>query len=314
MRAADRAREILTEGLALIEQTTVDSLWWMAVQQLVRSVERDPVLSSVIGTLGEPVVPSPPSTPDPPGVNTFWSVDPSVIPPDPDEWGRWAWRSLKAVRNEDRGTVLGQSAHGERSTRPATIEGYVRPAVRWLLRELEHGASVNVAVERWIRRTEWTGPRGRAELATVQEDDFQRDLQRFLFDSGIEFSDQGREHHARRGRVDFLLRDEEAVAVELKVWRGSASLTELQGHVHQARTYPREFGIRVAYLVILAVSTENRLVLGDGLGFSGEERLDLGGVTLHVRIADLGGLAPSGDGARAVIRVGADDLDPDRAR
>lgn len=74
----------------------------------------------------------------------------------------------------------------------------IAPIVRWLLSELDQGLALQVAVERWVRRMEWTGPRTThidEDLARYEGDNlhgeekkleerFQRDLQRYLFDQG----------------------------------------------------------------------------------------------------------------------------------
>ncbi len=124
----------------------------------------------------------------------------------------------------------------------------------------------------------------------------QADLHRYLFDQGIDFRDQGREHHSARGRVDFLVRETLPVAVELKVWRDRDSSAVLANWLHQASTYPTDFGIRDVYLIILCTSSERRLRIADDLGTPAV--VETGGLQIHVRLCDAGRLAPSRDASR----------------
>ena len=149
-----------------------------------------------------------------------------------------------------------------------------------------------------------TGPRV-ARLRAVPSDEleerFQGDLQRYLFDQGVDFADQGREHPSARGRVDFFIRSGESAAVELKVFRDSdGTLAPFRSWAHQAARYPRDFGIRTAYLVVLGVSAKKEPML-KRFGASGS--IVSGDLTIHVRICDLGRLSDSTDHTRKVIEI-----------
>jgi hypothetical protein len=180
---------------------------------------------------------------------------------------------------------------------------YVRPLVAWLRAEVLATVPIEHAIERWTQRGEMFG----IGVREPKEKDLQDDLHRFLFDSGLEpYRGFDRELHVGPGCVDFVIRGEEPVPVELKLWKGG-SKPGIDGWTYQARTYGTDMRVRRAYLVIAHTSTEERLEPAGALA-SGDP-IELRGIQLHVRWLDLGRHAPSKDHtAREARPVTIDDL------
>lgn len=268
---------MLVDGLGMLETYERPRAWWWAVRVFVFDIHDNPVLSGLL-----------------PGTNDdrhAWRGEHPRV-----EWGRASWvhltRELRKGANElIEEADLNYDVMGGASLRQQWLEEHVRPLVHWLLSELDHGLTLQLAVERWLTRVEWMGPLDEAVEGLI-EAKYQADLQRFLFDQGVEAV---REHPGSRGRVDFRLRSSEEAIVELKVWRGKTPRTELVRMAHQAASY---FGDDVTggYLVILWADRGRRFRL-DGVG-PGHGPLMIGSGQLHVRVADVGRWAPSEDAAK----------------
>jgi|GEM_PF-3732099 len=310
--AQQTAARVLDDAIPMIESAP-GQVAWSYIKALIHQILENPILASFVADLPW----------DDPARHVRNS---DRIPADPAAWGRMAWAELRF--HYERGTggiqgtavaqiVAGNSDNSGQKLRYAMSLAVI-PLVRWLRAELEQGPLLHHTLERWVQRTTWLGlDRGpwlnddtrrliidlaeAAELPVPRafdqdhtrlvESHFQADLHRFLFDSGIEFRDQGREHHTAKGRVDFLLRTDEPVAVELKVWRDTTSFGALRAWATQALRYPADLGIKSAYLVIANVSEKKRLEPAPALWAPGVLRH--GEIDLHVRVVDLGAKAPS---------------------
>ena len=170
---------------------------------------------------------------------------------------------------------------------------YIRPIVAWLEAQVGGLAAFHAGVERWIQRLRWFGSEGSEEAF------YQNDFARFLFDSGVEMEDIGREAYAAgTGRVDFLLRGNMFVPVELKLWRGAVGNGRLAAASApaQAARYVRDFQVPRGYLVVVVANgaTERLELPRDGRTTDGVELL--------IRSAEVRPPSPSTDKRKVVSR------------
>lgn len=284
------ARELLDLMERRMSEATSPT-WGSTLRSYKHALETDPLLRHVLSSVEQ----------DP------LLTHPSRAPDDLDEWGRRAWATVrfyanggKAQTNTILSDAITDTGGRERKHFGWCHRGYVVPLVDWLRRELAAGAELEVVLEQWLRRTEAFPPWG---IDNVDEKRLQLDLHRYLFDTGVEFRDSGREFSLPLGRVDFLLRTGEAVAVELKLWRDRNSAGDLTSWFQQAQCYPRDLGIKRAYLIIGNVSSKRKLVLAPEL--HPPETLLWEGVEVHVRVVDLARPAPSDDRRKTIVLDGA---------
>lgn len=130
---------------------------------------------------------------------------------------------------------------------PEANDLYVRPIVTWTELQTWTVAAFHHSLERWVQRMRWFGEDRETEGG------YQADLERFLFDDGVEMENIHREAVTSGGRVDFLLQGEILVTVELKVWRGERDNRRLgpARAPFQAAEYQRDFRLRRGYLVVV---------------------------------------------------------------
>lgn len=265
------------------------TVWWTEARALLWHVEQTPLLWEIVEAIdwegGE------------------WFTHPRYAPEDPAERGRQAFIALfrQFKQGAQPGTVLGNPPGTAGSSLAAwgpvtrgELNVYPFALIRLLRHALDEQAGLNFFVERWTRRVELFPP------PITNEADLQLDLHRYLFDAGVEPADAGREFTSTNGRVDFLLRGDVPVAVELKLWKDASSLSDLRKWVVQASQYPRDLGgMKHGYLVIANLSAERLHV---------PRSMDAGEVHLQLRVADLNRRASSRDGARPVRTLSASDL------
>lgn len=80
------------------------------------------------------------------------------------------------------------------------------------------------------------------------------------YNSGFEpAKDVDKEYNIGNGRVDFLIRRDALIPVELKVWREESKRLDLSSWKDQARRYPHDLRTAAGYLVIVNVSNSERL-------------------------------------------------------
>lgn len=265
--------------------TASQGLWWNVWTMLVRQVRADPVLSAAF-------------PPDPELSELF---DPSQAPPDLEAWAVRAFLTLERyldpayATNRNRPGQLRAGRWGnewETIHRAQTNDLYVRPVLAWL--EVQSGALVefHAGVARWVQRLRWFGARG------DDEDFYQEELGRFLFDSGVAIEDIAREALSAGGRVDFLLRGRVMVPVELKLWRGARDNKRLvpDRAPAQATRYARDYRVPRSYLVVVTTGTDERLELP-----SVARTAD--GIELLLRVAEVRPPSPTQDRRALVART-----------
>ncbi|MES2641067.1 MAG: hypothetical protein V4850_16370 [Myxococcota bacterium] len=288
--ARETALTILDDLLEGIEYARAHDggLWWPTVSAALSLLERHPLTREVLRSV--------PRGPDVPVLRS-----PVSAPADMAAWGRLAYAGIKRIPDE-RGGVRHADPHPDPYSIHSLLDGhrspeftgklnglYVRPLVAWLRAEVLSAVQINALIERWIQRSELFG------IGALEQNEaaLQADLHRFLFDAGLDpHTGFDRELPIARGRVDFLLRENEPVPVELKLWRGGTT-PGVSAWTYQARTYGAQMRVRRAYLVVADASTEERLAPAGAL--ANGEPLDVAGVQVHVRFLDFGRHAPSKD-------------------
>lgn len=284
-----RAHAILDHAEATLREVG-PTMWWTEACTLLWQIEQNPLLWDFVGEIdwqaGE------------------WFQHPRYAPYDPVARGQQAFVGLfRQYRNgATQGTILGnppgtsgsdvvawrEFTRGERNV-------YTFALIALLRHALDEQGGLNFFIERWIRRLELFTP------PVTKEAELQIDLYRYLFDAGVEPHESGRESQTTKGRVDFLLRGEVPVAVELKLWQDKSSLPDVRHWCRQAADYPRDLGILHGYLIIANLS-DARLVV--------PQVLVAGDVSIQVRVADLKRRVSSRDGARTVRELKIEELWP----
>ena len=287
MAATDRLKTLRTTANWL--ETASQDLWWTVFNLFARQVRADPVLSA--------------SFPADPALHEL--MHPTDVPPDLEQWAIRAFLSLERYLDPTHGSPgnrIGQvragkwGHHWEERDRATTYGIFIKPIMIWLELQAGQVAEFHTGVDRWIRRLRWFGSTGSTE------EFYQEDLARFLFDAGLDFEEVNREAHSAGGRVDFLLRGDLLIPVELKLWRGSHDSHRLSHDraPAQAARYARDFRVPRSYLVVVCPVGEERLDLPPA-GHTGD------GIELLIRTAEVRPPSPSQD-HRLVVGLTLDQL------
>lgn len=313
-------RQALLEFIDLTERrlTAVADVrppaWWPWLRVFVAEIQRHPLTKRLVEGV-------PPLEED----TLLWD-ERSGVPDDLRQWGRRAWALVvtidkhrpvpgqmgtdakilgREVRLHELYKLMSPVSSGEcRKLAPQAAALYIQPILDWLRAEVASGAVLEHEIERWVQRTELFGVA--SAVGVVNETSLQDDLHRFLFDSGLGVLEINREQPLSGGAVDFLLRKDEAVPVELKVWRGPGPRL-LSAWAFQTGRYVDGVPGRRAYLVIANLSEDKRLSPGADLQTCTYVRY--GSIELYVRFVDLGRRAPSKDHAgRKEVRMSFADL------
>jgi hypothetical protein len=285
------------------ELTTVGADgWWAIVRQFLHEIQSSPLLHSVVKHVDWQD-------------ETNWYLHPRWAPPNPVLAAEQSYALLLAYFHEKgpTATVLGNLAIKSGTTvranrwemvdRPLLNQGYISPLVRYLKQSVESGPVLDLSIERWVRGLEWFGIPGVGDLEEhrqLDESSYQKNLHHYLYDRGFDFTDNLREVQTARGRVDLLLRSKEPVAVEIKLWKSPKSDSILQAWAVQARSYPRDLGIKRGCLVIINLCGETRLEFGDSLART--RTLEFPGIVVDLRVADVARLPACRDGLARTSR------------
>lgn len=158
---------------------------------------------------------------------------------------------------------------------------------------------------RYKQRTEWFG----LDLTTGAEDKednnrlekrLKKDILRYLFDNGINFSVES-QIPAGGGKVDILpiLRDWGQLPIEVKVFDGkSRSRQYVSSGLAQAADYARKFNKPSAYYVVFNVKEDSILLIpGSAIG-QNIVRTTIQGVAIYSLVCNLGIKLPSSQAAK----------------
>ena len=305
----------LRERLAAAPYAAGQSL----LQALAAEVDRNPVLRLGLGSrLGKR-----------PG----WVTGADEPPDDLEAWGADAAATLVLALRERRpgrpfakclhdglptkwnhirapGLWSGESGHG----RDLVVTTLVDPILDWAETTLGAIPAFSETVRRWAIRVEAFGIAGlptRAEAlegaSVPDEHAFQLDLARFLYDQGFDLGRLGREQLLRErtgqgARIDFLLRDQREVAVELMVARSGSSLTAINHHVVELRDYCRTGGAAHGMLVVVNLDPKRRLDIRP-VEITAPSGVQTGGAHLLVTVVEAMRANASAEGGRPVASV-----------
>ena len=305
MYAREEALALLDSVIPTLKEVGDEDLrvWWPQWVVLQRAIEAHPLLGNWVGEIARQ--------------EDRWLYDAKAAPTDLVNWGRSAWFTLKNLDDhpppasaQDRSAFEALDIvqlmrrntpmpEERRLRRDRAIALYIRPIVTWLRTELLSTTAIEKSIERWIQRIELFGI-DQTKDSELDERAIQNDLYRFLFDSGFEpAKDVDKEYNIGNGRVDFLIRRDALIPVELKVWREKSKRLDLSSWKDQARRYPHDLRTAAGYLVIVNVSNSERLEPALKLPVAQPVTLK-DGVQLFVRIADPGRMSPSTENRKKV--------------
>lgn len=184
-------------------------------------------------------------------------------------------------------------------------EVFLEPLVVYLRSGLDIEEKVLSLLSRYKQRSEWFG----IDLSPGTQDKednngfekrLKKDVLRYLFDNGIEFSVES-QIPAGGGKVDILpvLRDWGQLPIEVKVFDGkSRSRQYISSGLAQAADYARKFNKPSAYYIVFNIKEDSVLLIpGSAIGRS-IARTIVQGVAIYSAICNLGIKLPSSEAAK----------------
>jgi len=184
-------------------------------------------------------------------------------------------------------------------------EVFLEPLVVYLRSGLEIEERVLSLLSRYKQRSEWFGidlsmGTGDKEDNIEFEKRLKKDILRYLFDNGIDFSVES-QIPAGGGKVDILpvLRDWGQLPIEVKVFDGkSRSRQYISSGLAQAADYARKFNKSSAYYIVFNLQEDSVLIIpGSAIGRS-IIRTTIHGVDIYSAVCNLGIKLPSSEAAK----------------
>lgn len=171
---------------------------------------------------------------------------------------------------------------------------YVVPICNYLVDQVEDGSTVLYLLLRYKRWAEWfEANRLRQEYeeagAHHGEDVLDRDLRRFLFESGIDYPFS--QPHSPGGRADVVARLEtdDPLVLEIKVWDSNRSYTDnrVRDGLRQAIDYTARYGKSRGYVAVFNLDPQPLVFLGSPQTDQDFARLALGSSTYYFIAIDI---------------------------
>ena len=171
---------------------------------------------------------------------------------------------------------------------------YVVPVCNYLVGQLEAASTVLYLLIRYKRWAEWFEAdrlRQKYEQASAHhgEDVLDRDLRRFLFESGIDYPFS--QPHSPGGKADVVARLEtdDPLVLEIKVWDSNRGYTDnrLRDGLRQVMDYTAKYGKNIGYVAVFNLDPEPLVFAGSCQTDQESARLEIGGRTYYFVAVDI---------------------------
>lgn len=166
-------------------------------------------------------------------------------------------------------------------------QAVVEPFVEYLQEQLGGESDVLYLLERYKRRVEWFEQERLHEAFQADtargEAHYDRDLRRFLFEQGIDYSFSQPASPSGKADVVSGLEGDDPLVCEVKIFDGeSRGVPYLSRGLNQAVRYAHDYGKPTAYLVIFNMTERSLELSSDGAREQWPPRLELAGVTVFL--------------------------------